>query len=69
MGDAEGDEVGFDRVEGEGEVEFADVGFDGDFPEGDDADVDGGGRFDEAAGGGWELGVVFEEPDQGMGVE
>ena len=63
MGDAEGDEVGFDRVEGEGEVEFADVCFDSDFPEGDDADVNDGGGFDEVAGGGWELEVIFEELD------
>ena len=69
MGDACGDEVGFDRVEGEREGEFADVGFDGDFPEGDNADKDGRGSFDLSAGNGWESRIVFKEPDEGVGIE
>jgi hypothetical protein len=62
-------EVGFDRVERENEGEFANVGFDSNFPERDDTDKDGGGGFNLSAGGGWKSSIVFEKPDEGMGVE
>ncbi len=69
MGDTYGDEVRFNCVEGKGELEFADVGFDSDFPQGDDADEESGGGLDLDAGDGGKLRVVFEKPDQGVGVE
>jgi hypothetical protein len=69
LGDAYGGEVGFDRVEGKGKGEFADIGFDGDLLERDDADKYGGSGFDLGASDGWESRVVFEKPDEGMSVE
>jgi hypothetical protein len=69
LGDALGDEFGFELAEGEGEGEFADVAFDGDFPEGDDAGKDDRGGFDAGTGAGGQLGIIFEEPEEGVGVE
>jgi hypothetical protein len=69
LGNACGDEVGVDGLEGEGEGEFSDVSFDGDFPKGSDAGKDDGGSFDLSSGDGWEPGVVFQEPNEGVGVE
>jgi len=61
--------VGFDCIEWKGEGKFADVGFDGDFPEGDDTDENGWGGFDLSTDGGWEARIVFEKPDESVGVE
>lgn len=69
LGNVLGGEFGFEIAEGEAESEFTDVGFDGDFPEGDDADENGGAGFDAGAGVGGQLGVVFQEPEEGVGIE
>lgn len=69
MGDALGDEFGLDVAERDKKVEFADVGFDANFPEGHDADENRWGGFDAVTGGCGEFWVVFEEPEDCMGVE
>ena len=69
LGDACGGEVGFDRIERESEGELANVGFDGNFPKGGNADEDSGSGFDASAGGSGEARVVFKKPDEGVGIE
>jgi hypothetical protein len=46
------DGVGFGWYEGKGKGKFADVGFDGNFPEGNYAAKNSGGCFNLGAGGG-----------------
>lgn len=64
-----GNEFGFDLAKGDAQGKFADVAFNGDFPEGDDTGEDDRGCFDAGTGGGGQLGVVFEKPEEGVGVE
>ncbi len=63
------DEFGLKLTERDGKAEFADIGFDGDFPEGDDADEDLSGGLNPGTGAGRKLRIVFEEPEEGVGVE
>ena len=59
LGEVLGDQFELKLIEGDGECEFADVGFDGDFPEGDDAYEDCGAGLNADSGAVGQLRIIF----------